>query len=218
MVKVEGKGRILRAWELGLTKIVQKNPFGRKIKSPDAEETLRKARKTRKEALVLQESGTSVPRGKNAPRSIPVATETIAPERAQTKILRKTVKKVQLSKEIKETIQFINEQRVLAVRGDSNDPYWLCKRIGRTRMAVIEDERRSNGMVKRGTYILTVKWYERSGKGRTYKLINGTQYLSINSVYLTDEFEFSKSNKTTNTHELALSDHKQIMLSIKQLR
>ena len=48
MVRVQGKTRLLRAWEVAnIPKEVEKNPFVRKISSPDVEQALERGRKSR---------------------------------------------------------------------------------------------------------------------------------------------------------------------------
>jgi hypothetical protein len=50
MVRVNGIDRLLRPWELGHIKSIQKNPFRRNLTSPDVEKALEKGRKRRSES------------------------------------------------------------------------------------------------------------------------------------------------------------------------
>jgi transposase InsO family protein/LysM repeat protein len=51
MVRVNGIDRLLRPWELGHIKTIQKNPFRRNVTSPDIENALEKGRKRRSDRI-----------------------------------------------------------------------------------------------------------------------------------------------------------------------
>ena len=52
MVRVQGKSRLLRAWEVAnIPKEVEKNPYTRQIRSPDVEKALEKGRTSRRDGI-----------------------------------------------------------------------------------------------------------------------------------------------------------------------
>ena len=111
----------------------------------------------------------------------------------------------------KELVEFINSQKLLAVKTDHDDKFWLAKPVGQVRRAVVEDERRSNGTLKAGNWFITAKWYENTGVPRTYYLSKGNNYISVGSVYIVDDMKFETGDRKANKFTLSVRDRNRIL-------
>jgi len=223
MVRVEGKSRLLRAWEVGHVQRVETNPFNREIRSPDVEAALRKGRESRsKRAKVRGTHTEAVVREKNQPRVIP---ERVAGKSAPTttqkaqqrtggaKTSAPTITQVEQA-----GIDYVNDHSLLVIRTNHEDQFWLAQRVGRARRAVLEDEKRSGGEIHRGTYFIVVKWFENSGRvsrgsnqPRTYMLSKGNHYMSVQSVHLLKDIAFASADKKNNQYVLSANDKNRII-------
>ena len=137
-------------------------------------------------------------------------------ETAPKMIINKT-KRVIVRKEVEEDdddttelVNYINSQKLLAIKTDHEDKFWLAKPVGQVRRAVLEDERRSGGAVKANNWFITAKWYENSG-ARTYYLSNGNNYLSIDSVYIVKDLKFETVDPQANKFMLSVRDRNRIL-------
>jgi hypothetical protein len=130
-------------------------------------------------------------------------------------IINKT-KKIIVRKEVeedddtKELVKYINSQKLLAVKTEHEDKFWLAKPVGQVRRAVLEDEKRSGGAVNANHWFITAKWYENSG-ARTYYLSNGNNYLSIDSVYIVKDLKFETVDTQANKFMLSVRDRNRIL-------
>ena len=111
----------------------------------------------------------------------------------------------------KEQVAYINSQKVLAVKTEHEDKFWLAKNVGKVRRAVVEDERRSGGTVKAGNWFITAKWYENTGVPRTYYLSKGNNYISIGSVYIVQDLKFETIDRKANKFTLSVRDRNRIL-------
>ena len=111
----------------------------------------------------------------------------------------------------KEQVEYINSQKVLAVKTEHEDKFWLAKNVGKVRRAVVEDEQRSGGTVKAGKWIITGKWYENTGIPRTYYLSKGNNYISISSVYIVKDLNFETTDRKANKFTLSVRDRNRIL-------
>jgi len=106
-------------------------------------------------------------------------------------------------------IDVINSNPTLAIKGDSKQPYWLCKRLSNVRRAVIADEK-SSDEIKRGDYVVGIQWYNLVS-GRMYKLLNYKQLVKLESCYGVDKVRFIKIDKKNNVYLLSNDMHKKII-------
>ena len=120
-------------------------------------------------------------------------------------------KEVEEDDDTKEIVKYINSQKLLAVKTEHEDKFWLAKPVGQVRRAVVEDDRRSGGTVKAGNWFITAKWYENSDNPRTYYLSNGNNYLSIDSVYIVKDLKFETVDTQANKFMLSVRDRNRIL-------
>jgi len=218
MIRVEGKSRLLRAWEVGHVKDVEKNPFNREIRSSDVEAALKKGRESRSKQAKERSNTEAVVRAKNQTRVIPERVARISEPTSQ-KAHRTGAKTAPIITQVEQAgIDYVNDHSLLVIRTNHEDKFWLAQRVGRARRAVLEDEKRSGGEIQRGKYFIVVKWYENSGRvsrgsnqPRTYMLSKGNHYMSMRSVHQLKDIAFASADKKNNQYVLSANDKNRII-------
>ena len=223
MIRVEGKSRLLRAWEVGHVKEVETNPFNREIRSGDVENALKKGRESRSKRAKGRSNTeqTEVVRGKNKVRVIPEKVEHKSAPTAPKKQLNR-LKIAPVTSDEQETIDYVNGNILLVVKTDHEDKFWLAHRVSRVRRAVLEDEKRSGKSVLRGEQIVTIKWYENSvaidrdsNLPSTYTLPTKNNYLSVSSVnQLERSVAFESVDKKNSVYVLSADTRHRIISDI----
>jgi len=111
----------------------------------------------------------------------------------------------------KEVVKFIISQKLLAVKTEQQDKFWLAKSVGQARRAVVEDKRRSGGAVKADNWFNTAKWYENTGAPRSYCLSTGNNYTSIDSAYIVEDLKCETVDRKANEFTLSVQDKNRIL-------
>ena len=124
-----------------------------------------------------------------------------------------TKEKTGVNEKTRAKIDVINSNPILAIRGDTDQPYWLCKRLSNVRRAVIADEK-SSDEIKRGDHVVGIQWYDLVS-GRKYKLLNYKQLVKVESCFNADKVRFAKIDKRNNEYLISEETHKNIMSARK---
>ena len=129
-------------------------------------------------------------------------------------VIRKELEQVDAATEA--MIKLVSTNSVLVVKTDGGgDKFWLAKPVGKARRAVVQDEGRSKGMVQRGKWIVTIKWYETAGTTRTYSLVKGNNYLNLSSVYEIEGVELDADGKGDTVYTLSARDRSRILKAVR---
>jgi len=128
-------------------------------------------------------------------------------------VIRKELEQVDAATDA--MIKLVSTNSVIVVKTDGGDKFWLAKPVGKARRAVVQDEGRSKGMVQRGKWIVTIKWYETAGTTRTYSLVKGNNYLNLSSVYEIEGVELDADGKGDTVYTLSARDRSRILKAVR---